>query len=471
MRSEYDFVVGCGIAGLSAGLRSAELSQSVLVIEKSPEERAGGHTRLTESVRVPSAETDLSEYGYEFAIPDYTADEFYEDIMSRTNGKANPELARQLVDNAAETIEWLTKQGVVWQMEPLAVGYTVARTFFDGEEVVPYLLGQIEEEGGDLAFETTVKNILFDEDNRVDVVEIVSDTRTTVDCGAVVLAAGGYESSPEKRAKYYGAGYDDMTVRGSRYNTGKAIQNALDAGAQAAGQWSGAHMALIDAESPPVEGGANRVDGYQYGVMLNVNGEWFVDEGQDARAHTYAKFGRLIFEEPDHRAYIVLDARHQELARATGPSDPFVADTLEGLVDQLNLNREQALETLEAYDAACDPDEFDPHTLDGNAAEEPDPPNTNWAVGLMESPYYAYEVTGGITFGFGGVDIIPDAEVVNTRGKPIAGFYAAGNCTGGLFYDNYPGGTGLINAAVYGKTAAEQVDDYLEAQVVESEAR
>jgi tricarballylate dehydrogenase len=61
-------------------------------------------------------------------------------------------------------------------------------------------------------------------------------------------------------------------------------------------------MALIDAASPDVEGGANRVDGYQYGVILNVDGERFVDEGEDARAHTYAKFGRRIFEQPEHRA-------------------------------------------------------------------------------------------------------------------------------------------------------------------------
>jgi tricarballylate dehydrogenase len=71
-------------------------------------------------------------------------------------------------------------------------------------------------------------------------------------------------------------------------------------------------------------------------------------------------------------------------------------------------------------------------------------------------------VTGGITFGFGGVRITPDAEVKDDRGSIVPGFYAAGNATSDLFYDNYPGGTGLMNAAVYGKIAAEQAASYVD---------
>jgi tricarballylate dehydrogenase len=70
-----------------------------------------------------------------------------------------------------------------------------------------------------------------------------------------------------------------------------AVQN----GAVAAGQWSGAYMAIIDANAPDTGGGANRVDDYQYGLILNTDGKRLVDEGADARVHTYAKFGRKIF--------------------------------------------------------------------------------------------------------------------------------------------------------------------------------
>lgn len=455
---EYDIVViGCGMAGLSAGLRAAELGHSVALLEKSPKEERGGQTRYSESFRVPSANTDLDEYGYEFAIPDYTTEDFFEDIMDRTNGKADPELARTLVENAGPTVEWLTRHGVDWDMEPLAVGYTVARTWFDSEAVIEHLLEQIDAHGGDVVYDAEARDIVLNEDREVAAIEaVVGKTRERFACDAAVLASGGYESSQEKRAKYYGPGYEEMVVRGSRFNTGEAIDTALRAGANAVGQWSGAHMALIDAESPPYGGGANRVDGYQYGVILNTDGKRFFDEGQDARAHTYAKLGREIFEQPNHVAYIVVDSDGHELVRATGPQEPATADTLEKLVAKIDADAETARSTLVAYNDACDPDTFDPHRLDGNRTTGISPPKSNWARPLANPPFYAYEVTGGITFAFGGVEINTDAEVLDSRGKVITGLYAAGNSTGGLFFDNYPGGTGLTNAAVYGKIAAER---------------
>ena len=465
MRREYDVVVvGCGIAGVSAGLRAAELGAEVAILEKSPERHRGGQTRFSESFRVPSAVTDLSGHGYEFAIPDYTPDDFYDDVMSRTNGRADPDLARAVVDRAGPTVEWLTDRGAEWEMEPLAVGYVAGRTWCDGGELVGTLLEAATAEGAAVHYEAAARELVRDDDAHVaGLVADVGDERVRFDCDAVVLASGGYESSSEKRARYYGPGYDDMKVRGSRYNSGGAIDMAIDAGANPVGQWSGAHMAIIDAGSPDVEGGANRVDGYQFGVILNRDGERFVDEGEDARAHTYAKFGREIFEQPGHVAYIVLDSRMNEHARATGPSEPTVADSPAALFDAVDVDAATAEETLAAYNAACDPGEFDPAVLDGNATDAAlDPPKSNWAVPLEEPPYYAYAVTGGITFAFGGVEVTPSAEVVDDRGRVVPGFYAAGNCTGGLFYDNYPGGTGLTNAAVFGKTAAETAVERLE---------
>ncbi|MGM0717928.1 MAG: FAD-dependent tricarballylate dehydrogenase TcuA [Halobacteriota archaeon] len=456
-------VVGCGIAGLAAANRAAELGRDVAVLEKAPKEHRGGHTRYSESFRVPSADADLEQFGYEFAVPDYSADDFYEDIMKQTNAKADPDLARTLVDNAGETVEWLTARGVSWDMEPLNVGYTVARTFFDGEELVSALVEAAEADGATFHYRTEARELLVDDDGAVaGVTARTDDGLVEFHADTVIVGAGGYESSEEKRTQYYGSDYDAMKVRGSRYNTGEAIEMLLDVGANGTGQWGGAHMALIDRNAPPVEGGANRVDGYQYGVLINNDGERFFDEGEDARAHTYAKLGRIIFEEPGHEAFIVIDAPLKEHMRATGPSDPVVGDTVEAVLSELGCDNPAAgAATIEQFNAACDPGEFDPDTLDGNRTTGLDLEKTNWALPIDEPPFYGYAVTGGITFGFGGVKTDTRARVVDTIGRPIENLYVAGNTTGGLFFDNYPGGTGLSNAAVYGKIAAEEADKLL----------
>lgn len=75
-------IVGCGMAGLAAGLRATELSRSVGILEKSPEEHRKGHTRFTESFRIPTADIEV---GAGFNVENYSTSDFYSDIMDVTN--------------------------------------------------------------------------------------------------------------------------------------------------------------------------------------------------------------------------------------------------------------------------------------------------------------------------------------------------------------------------------------------------
>ena len=74
-------------------------------------------------------------------------------------------------------------------------------------------------------------------------------------------------------------------------------------------------------------------------------------------------------------------------------------------------------------------------------------------MSLDTPPFEAYGVTCGITFTFGGLRITPNAEVLDEDLEPIAGLFAAGELVGGLFYHNYPGGTGLMSGSVFGRIA------------------
>lgn len=447
-------VVGCGMAGLAAALRAAELGHSVHVLEKAPEKHRGGHTRFTESFRIPTADIDLDA---EFNVADYSSADFYSDIMQVTNYRADDDLADVVANEAAETFEWLTGHGIDWEYQAPHPGYTAGRVWLHGEDFVDELVDVLADRDATIFYKAEARNVIRDDDGTVSGVEARVDGVLTRFSGeAVILAAGDYGSSKEKRTRYYGPGYGNMTVRGSRYNTGEAVEAATDAGAKTDGEWGDAHMAIIDAGSPAVEGGITRIDGYQYGVILNHDGERFVDEGEDSRAHTYAKFGRRIFEQPFHEAFIVVDATVVDDVAHMGPTSPITADSLETLMRRLGIDDvETAVETVEAFNEACDPDEYDPEMLDGNETTGVTPEKSNWALPLETPPYTGYPVTGGMTFGFGGVAITPAARVLDTRDEPIPRLYAAGNSTGGLFYENYPGGTGLTNAAVFGKVAAE----------------
>ncbi len=454
-------IVGCGMAGLAAALRATELGKDVVVLEKSPKEHRGGHTRWTESFRIPTADIDIDA---EFNVEGYTTSDFYSDIMNVTNYRADPELTKRVSEGAVETFEWLTDLGIEWEYQAPHPGYTAGRVWLHGEDFVDELVDILEGRDVEFVYDAEARGLVRDDDGAVTAVDARVDGRKVRFSGeAVVLAAGDYGSSKEKRTRYYGPGYGNMKVRGNRYNTGEAIEAAMDVGAKSDGEWGDAHMAIIDVESPDVEGGITRIDGYQYGLILNHDGERFVDEGQDSRAHTYAKFGRKIFEQPYHEAFIVVDGKTVDEVAHMGPGRPITGDSLESLFNRLGLERvDRAVETVAEYNAACDPGEFDPDSLDGNATEGLELPKTNWALPIDDPPFVGYPVTGGMTFGFGGVAITPDAEVLDTRDEPIEGLYAAGNATGGLFYNNYPGGTGLTNAAVFGRIAAESAATYVD---------
>jgi len=120
------------------------------------------------------------------------------------------------------------------------------------------------------------------------------------------------------------------------------------------------------------------------------------------------------------------------------------------------VNEDQALATIRAYNAAVRGDvPFNPNVKDGRRTEGLPVPKSNWANIIDTPPFEAYAVSCGITFTFGGLRITNDAQVVDTDGAPMPGLYAAGELVGGLFYFNYPGGTGLMSGSVFGRIAGD----------------
>lgn len=474
---DYDIiVVGHGISGLSTAIRAHEMGADPVILEKSPKDERGGHSRFAgATMRFPMEDTKEVQEVFDLEVEphQYTKQNMRDDLMRITNKRSNPELLVTFLDNAYEAIQWIHDHGVDFTVKhkvgdrkednPLKEEGRGERlqAVGEGEAVVETLGDHAEEDLGiDLHFETEMRELITDDKVAKGVKARTPDGIVEYHADAVVVCAGSYVSNTEKRTKYYGKNADNYVVRGSRHNRGDAIDAALDEGAMASGQWGGGHQVLLDANAPEVEGGRTRINGYQYGVIINENGERFVDEGEDLLSKTYAKFGRYCYEQPNQCAFVVFDSKVAEYVGSQMGSDPLKFDLLEELVEETELkgleitDPENALNTIDEYNAAATSDEeFDPKGLDGKGTEGLTPQKSNWAVRIDEPPFYCYPVRSGITFGFGGLKINTDSEVLDSQENPIPGLWAVGNSTSEIFYNNYAAGSAQTRGAVFGRIA------------------
>jgi tricarballylate dehydrogenase len=236
---------------------------------------------------------------------------------------------------------------------------------------------------------------------------------------------------------------------------------ALATGAMPYGNWSGCHAVAWDRNAPEfgdlAVGDGFQKHSYPFGVMINADGRRFVDEGADFRNYTYARYGRVILEQPGQFAWQIFDRkvshllrdeyRIREVTKVTANTLAELATKLEGVDDR------QFLKTIQEYNQSIDSDvPFNPNVKDGKRAAQVIP-KSNWANTIDEPPFEAYQVTCGVTFTFGGVRVDGNAQVLDTEGVPLPGLYACGEMVGGLFYFNYPGGTGLTAGSVFGRAA------------------
>ena len=257
------------------------------------------------------------------------------------------------------------------------------------------------------------------------------------------------------RARYLGANADLMKVRGSRHDTGEVLMMTLGLGAKAAGHWQGAHATPIDSTFPDVEIGskANRY-GYPYGITVNSLGQRFFDEGEARHSYTYAKTGWAVLGQPGGVAYQIYDQKTIPLlADRYQTATPIEAGTIDELATKVGIEPAILNHTIAEFNNSVRKDvTFDVTKLDGKCTEGITPKKSNWASPIDKPPYWAFSITGGITFTFGGLQINESAQVLNTSGKPIRGLYASGDIVG-LFFHNYPSCTGQTRNVVFSRLA------------------
>ncbi len=475
-------VVGGGNAALCAALSAKETAKRVLVLERAPEDEAGGNSRFTAGLLriVYNGAQDLAQLielsGEEIERTDfgtYTAEQFLDDMARVTEYRCDPDLTEVLVKESFPTALWMRKKGVrftaAWGRQAFKIdgrfkfwGGLTLEAIGGGPGLVESLTAAAKKNGIEIWYQARATSLVADDAGVHGVVVKRAGKTTEVKANAVVLAAGGFQANTEWRARYLGPGWELAKVRGTRFNTGDAIRIALDIGAQPVGNWSGCHAVAWERNAPEfgdlAVGDQFQKHSYPWGIYLNAEGKRFVDEGADFRNYTYAKYGRVILNQPGQFAWQIFDAKVKSQLRdeyRIKQVTKVTANTLEELVKKLDdVNADAALKEIKAYNAAVRTDiPFNPNVKDGRRTEGFAIDKTNWANTIDTPPFEAYAVTCGITFTFGGLRINTDAQVISTDGEPIRGLYAAGELVGGIFYFNYPGGTGLTNGAVFGKIA------------------
>ncbi|MBI3931629.1 MAG: FAD-dependent oxidoreductase, partial [Chloroflexi bacterium] len=373
-------VVGSGVSGLCAAISAREQGAEVILIEKAAIEERGGNTKFADAqIRYPHAAD-------EFYPRNYTEDDYRNDFMRISQGRANPELIEVIVRNAADTVEWLTYRGIEWEAGyPHTAGYRRS-PIAGGIGLVKTLCRVAEGVGVAFSYQTPARQLIVNaQGNVIGCRALTAEGYLDIYArGGVILATGGFQANVQMRTAYLGRFADSLILRGSRHNTGEGILMALETGARPAGQWGDYHSAVLDARSPKEECGVTALYNYQMGIFVDQSGKRFLDEGEDYRDNTYVKFSKYIIDQANGLAFSIFDDKmvsRPEFHRAWRPvGEPFQADSLEELADKLGISGAALVQTVREFNAAIQPGELDLDCLDGKHTEGITPPKSNWAI-------------------------------------------------------------------------------------------
>jgi len=444
-------IVGHGAAGISAALsylESAGAGSRIAVLDRASGDRRGGSTAWTTAgLRIDD---------------DSQLDAGWGRMVRDTSGHlVNEEYIEAFYENAIETLNWIRRHGVktvnVPAPVPTAFGKRVWFVEGGGRAIIDTLTPLVTEAGAAIFYETTAKDLVTDASGAVTglIVHDADGHPHTMATSSVLLACGGFEANPEMLARYIPNAHRLKTVSpGTMVNKGDGIRMAVAVGADTAGQFDRAHLEPVDPRSDNWEA---LVSAYLVGILVNAQGERFLDETLWPHDIGFDIVANEIHRQSGGRAYSITDATGRNSAPTVAALNltehpPIRADSIEELADQLGIPRAALTNTVERFNNATTEGEIDPSRYDNRATVGLQPPKTHWAQPLRTPPFEAYPVVVHICFTFGGLRVDGQTRVLDADGQPIPGLHAAGEITG-VFYDVYPSGTSVWRSLTFGKIA------------------
>ena len=451
----YDvLVVGGGNAALCAAISARRAGASVLVVEAAPKFYRGGNTRHTRNMRC------AHEAATGFLTGPYTEAEFWDDLLRVTEGQTDEALARFMIRESSALLGWIAEQGVRFQPSlggTLSLGRTNSFFLGGGRAMLNALYRTAAALGVTVLYDAEVVDLAIT-GGRFEAATIRQPGGLRqVRAASLVAAAGGFEANLDWLRESWGPAAENFLIRGSPYNRGTLLRLLLDRGAEPVGDARQCHAVAIDARAPKFDGGIiTRLDCVVFGIVVNARAERFYDEGEEIWPKRYAIWGRLVAAQPDQIAYILFDAAAANLFM---PSlfPPIEAGSIAELATKLGLDTAALEHTVERFNAAVQPGQFDPTTLDTCHTAGLTPPKSHWARRLETPPFYAYPVRPGITFTYLGTRVDRSARVLMTNGRPAANMFAAGEImAGNVLGRGYAAGIGMTIGGVFGRIAGQE---------------
>ena len=451
----YDvLVIGGGNAALCAAITAREAGSSVLLLEAAPKPFRGGNSRHTRNLRC------MHDAPIHMLTEAYPEEEYWQDLLKVTGGQTSEKLARKVIRGSVESLPWMIDHGVHFQPSlggTLHLSRTNAFFLGGGKALLNAYYHAAERLGIDCVFEAEVKDLEI-LDGRFESATVAHGRSTyKVSAKTVVVACGGFQADIEWLKEAWGPPAENFIIRGTPYNRGGMLRVLMSKGVKSLGDPTQCHAVAIDARSPKYDGGIiTRVDAVSLGIVVNKDARRFYDEGEDFWPKRYAIWGRLVAGQPDQIAYSIIDSK--AVGKFMPPVfPPLKANSIRELATTVGLDPAALEQTVNEFNAAVQPGEFDHNSLDNCATRELTPPKTHWARTIDTAPYFAYPLRPGITFTYLSVVVDDRARIIMQDDKPSPNMYAAGEImSGNILGKGYLGGFGMALGTVFGRTAGEE---------------
>ena len=474
-------VCGVGTGGWITALTAAEGGAKVLAIE-----RGAAPTKIKEDIGAINSRLQLESFA---EFPEFQIDktEALQELVRYASGYVDSDLIKVWINESGETVDWLTyflegtghwfmqlEGGIGDQKHPerdkaYATGHSPhpRDNKPDDVDLNSDMLNHLTELGGELRCNTALVKLEQDASGKVTGIiakDSTDDHYVRINASkGVVIATGGYARNTDMMLA--------LQPQTMKMKVDVPIGSAGDGSGIKAMLWAGgemdpchASMMFNRASCLPTEtaGYETRGKWYWFGeqpfLKVNLNGKRFCNE-----SGPYEFMLHSMYMQPNHTYCDIFDANCKQYAEQFDEVGccrlfPFdngaisnrgfdacwkemtegenshlemgylqKADTLEELAEKLNIPVDNFVESVKRYNELCKKGVDEDY---GKSVHRMTPVDT--------APFYGIRTCAWHLTTLDGVRINTDMQVIREDGTVIEGLYATGDCTGGVFANNYP---------------------------------